>query len=56
MLVAAALGAIAHRITQRLFTTHGFKDLFIPAAVAAIPTVLGVYFAWLGYTTSSGRY
>lgn len=56
LLVAAALGAAAHRLYQRTSPAHPLKRMFIPAAATALPAAIGVYFAWQAYASSGGGY
>lgn len=56
LLVAAALGIAAHRFYQHLHAARRISGLLIPAAATALPTIIGVYFAWQGYTANGGGY
>lgn len=56
MLVAATLGISAHRINQFLPSRYRISGLRMPAIVTAVPTIIGVYFAWQAYAASSGGY
>lgn len=56
LLVAAALGAAAHRIYLRVNPTQPLKHILISAAATALPAAVGVYFAWQTYVASGGSY
>lgn len=56
LVVAAALGVAAHRLYHRLPRARQFPGMLIPAAVTALPTVVGIYFAWQAYSANSGGY